>query len=723
MSLEKVILIAAILSTLVPVVAVFIRGLSRRIMIVATLVAAIAVSFHLVVLIRLVEIGPEQSSRPWVYALVISTLPMLLAGYLLAICFGRDRPEVAFRDSRRTFILVGFIGAALLMALRHGTFLVAYDWTDGRGTIHLGSLGKAYLSYLLIGIVVVGYNLEKTYRIAPIDVRYRIRLPMVGLFGLLGFFTFILATGMLYSSIGMGKLVAAGLPITLASVAVAYGYLRGAITDVTAPVSRSIVYSSFTAMAAALFVLAIGAAAQIGTLTNWSPDEILIVTFAFLAILIAILLLLSNRFQRSVRRYIDRNFYVNRYDYRTQWSKLTSLLETAADREGVLDRTMSFLHDVFAPDEITLALLEDASSEVRPVRGKGSADRSESLSPESPLYRRLSQERKTILLDRSAHDFTYIAIYAENDRWLDLTASQMIAPLVVVDKLVGTIGLERKDEHDRFTFEDVTLMDSISTHVAAALRSIQLARELAETREIEVMSQWSSMLVHDLKNNLTPLRMAARNIVEYKDNADVIVECASDIDRVAVRMEKLVHTLSQLRENPQLGMEPISANDFIRETLTEMQIAKRTSVAVELRLGANQWICGDRGMLRRVLENLVVNALEAMNGGGRLSIVTRDHKGGEGPRVQIEVEDTGEGISDTFLREGLFRPFATTKRKGLGLGLYQCRAIVRAHDGDLTVNTELGKGSVFRISLPGIAPRLDEAGASGFSGRAREARG
>jgi putative PEP-CTERM system histidine kinase len=705
MNLQETILIGAIVSTLIPVVAVFIRGRSRHIVMLATLLTTATVSFHLAVVLRLVQIGPQPTPNTWVYVLIASAVPVLLAGYLLSACFGRDDTGRSFRESRRIFLFLGLLGVAFLCMLRHHAFVTGYDWVSRRGTIHLGFLGKAYLSYLLIGIILIGHNLERTYRVSPTENRSRIRLALLGFFGLLSYFTFILATGLLYSSIGMGKLIASGLPIAFASVVVAHGYLRSALADVSAPTSRNVVYSSFTALAAGLLVLSIGLAAQVATWTHWSPDEILIIAFGFLALLIAVLLLFSNRFQRRVRRFIDRNFYVNRYDYQTQWSKITESLESATDRDSVLNRASEFLQDAFAADEISIALRDEASRSIRLVRGKGTGDPEGILGPNAPLFQELSRGQKALLLDRKSHDFTYIPIYAENHGWLDVTASQIVAPLLDGGNLIGTIGLERRAGNDPFTFEDVDLLDSISAHIAAALSSMRLAQQLAETREIELMSQWSSMVLHDLKNYLTPLRMVATNMVELKDDPESIALCARDVDRVTDRMEKLVHTLSDLRKSSELRMKTLCPNEIVRETLSEMQITRRPSIKIDLHLDAQHSIRADRDMLRRVLENLITNAIEAMKGSGTLSITTKDYQGNPRPKVHLEVADTGSGIPEDFIREKLFRPFATTKKKGLGLGLYQCRSIVHAHGGALTVESRLDEGSVFHIALNADSPQ------------------
>jgi signal transduction histidine kinase len=338
---------------------------------------------------------------------------------------------------------------------------------------------------------------------------------------------------------------------------------------------------------------------------------------------------------------------------------------------------------------------------MRPRFGKGVDDPIAILSEEAPLSRKLKQEGAALLLDRRPDDFEYIPIYAENKLWLDATASQIVAPLLDENQLIGLVGLERRHKDDPFTFEDVALLDSITVHLAAGLRSVQLAEDLAESREVELLSGWSNMILHDLKNYLGPMRMISQNIIARKNKPNSAEIIAADVTRVADRMEALVKTLSDFKGAAACKSEEVDVNDLVETTLSEMQIDRRSSVDLVLSLRAQSGVIGDGSLLKRVLENLVTNAVEAMNGEGALAVSTEDHvTPGDGtPSVFLSVEDTGVGMSESFLREKLFKPFETTKQRGLGLGLCQCRSIIRAHGGQLKVQSTPGVGTIMQVRL------------------------
>ena len=115
-------------------------------------------------------------------------------------------------------------------------------------------------------------------------------------------------------------------------------------------------------------------------------------------------------------------------------------------------------------------------------------------------------------------------------------------------------------------------------------------------------------------------------------------------------------------------------------------------------------ILADREQIQSVVTNLVLNARDALGSGGRIQVRT-EHRGG---RVVLSVADNGCGMSQAFLKESLFRPFQSTKKKGLGIGLFQSRAIVQAHGGGMHVESEVGQGHDVSREPSGQATRDDE---------------
>ena len=104
----------------------------------------------------------------------------------------------------------------------------------------------------------------------------------------------------------------------------------------------------------------------------------------------------------------------------------------------------------------------------------------------------------------------------------------------------------------------------------------------------------------------------------------------------------------------------------------------------------------DPEQIQKVLTNLILNANEAINEAGKMKVATTEQDG----YVVLSISDNGCGISKEFIEKSLFRPFKTTKKQGMGIGLFQCKMIAEAHGGRIEVESEEGKGSTFKILLP-----------------------
>jgi len=233
----------------------------------------------------------------------------------------------------------------------------------------------------------------------------------------------------------------------------------------------------------------------------------------------------------------------------------------------------------------------------------------------------------------------------------------------------------------------------------------QMARE-AEMRQFQAFLRLSAMMTHDLKNAIAALSLIVSNMElhfhreEFRADAMLSLTLATDKLRALVaKLSGPVESLSGEYKRPM----PIDLVPMIQRVL-DATAKQAGAIHLETRLPDRLIAAVDAERIERVIENLVINALEAMGGNeGSLTV-----EGGpvEDGKLFFSVADTGPGMTQEFQRTRLFRAFATTKRKGVGLGLYTCREVIRAHGGQIEVESRVGSGTCFRVVLPSAADRV-----------------
>ncbi|HEX8773678.1 MAG TPA: ATP-binding protein [Pyrinomonadaceae bacterium] len=228
----------------------------------------------------------------------------------------------------------------------------------------------------------------------------------------------------------------------------------------------------------------------------------------------------------------------------------------------------------------------------------------------------------------------------------------------------------------------------------------QMARE-AESRQFQAFMRLSAMMTHDLKNAIAALALIVRNMErrfhneEYRADAMQSLTLATDKLRAMVaKLSGPVESLSGEYRRPR----PTDLIPIIERVLALTAAPAGTIHRIETRLPASLIASVDPERMERVVENLVINALEAM--GAESGCLTVEAGQTDDGKPFFSVADTGPGMSDEFIRSRLFHPFATTKKQGVGLGLYTCREVVRAHGGQIDVESHQGSGTCFRVVLP-----------------------
>jgi two-component system, NtrC family, nitrogen regulation sensor histidine kinase NtrY len=242
----------------------------------------------------------------------------------------------------------------------------------------------------------------------------------------------------------------------------------------------------------------------------------------------------------------------------------------------------------------------------------------------------------------------------------------------------------------------------------------QMTQQLTEQRErliqTERVAAWREVarrLAHELKNPLFPLQTTVENLQRAKaQNSDQFEDVFRESTGILIseieNLKKIVGRFSDFARMPQPELGTVNLNDVVRSIvkLFEAQFGAvgRPPITPELHLEEDlPTIQADSTLLHRALENLVLNAMDAMPAGGVLMLRTT-HRDEDG-EVHLEISDTGTGLTPEEC-ERLFTPYYTTKLHGTGLGLAIVQSVVSDHGGRISVESETGVGTSFHIDLP-----------------------
>ncbi len=248
----------------------------------------------------------------------------------------------------------------------------------------------------------------------------------------------------------------------------------------------------------------------------------------------------------------------------------------------------------------------------------------------------------------------------------------------------------------------------------------QMTGQLKEQREhlvqAERVAAWRELarrLAHELKNPLFPLQTTVENLQRAKTKSpeqfeEVFRESTGILLAEIENLEKIIGRFSDFAKMPQPELAPVNLNEIVRGAvkLFEAQFSAvgRPPITPEFHLAEDlPLLQADAALLRRALENLILNAMDAMPAGGVLMLRTTREKG----EIHLEVSDTGTGLTPEEC-ERLFTPYYTTKHHGTGLGLAVVQSVVSDHGGRISVESEKGIGTSFHIYLP-VKPGIRSA--------------
>jgi putative PEP-CTERM system histidine kinase len=559
------------------------------------------------------------------------------------------------------------------------------------GDVLLGPAGYAAALYLLIVSVIVFANLEQTLRNAQEHVRWEIKFLLLGVAASYGGIVYISSRVLLYQP-RYGLILASSLRlfplIFLPSCGLMLVSWRRSSGHSRVVVSHGVVYSSITLLSVGIYLIVSSLAAKWASQWEYPgfPVDALVFLLAMLALAIA---LLWTDFRHRVKLWIRRNLLAGSYDYRLCWLE-------ANERVRFIDR----------PEEPAAALLDIVQ------RSLGAIDisiwtrlrdpnRFKLLAARGEIERNLKPEVKGVvekLLDaQEPLAPSEIDPQGQDEAITDFanqTHASLLVPLQSSNHLVGLLTLGPDRSGKPYGWEAREFLGVLGKHAASGMHRAELLETLVQAKETEAFRTFSTFVMHDLKNFASTLSLVARNAEKHAENPDFHRDAFRSVFETAEKMKRLCNSLrtfsSTLTPNAKL------------DNLSHIARAVADSFSVDLGSRLIQDLADvpavlvDGAEIERVIQNLIINAREAISQDGNIILRTRCHDS----TVELAVEDNGRGMSPEFVEAELFLPFHTTKSDGLGIGLFQSKKIVEAHKGTIRVETQHGKGTTVRVFFP-----------------------
>jgi putative PEP-CTERM system histidine kinase len=388
--------------------------------------------------------------------------------------------------------------------------------------------------------------------------------------------------------------------------------------------------------------------------------------------------------------FVSKHFFSYRYDYRQEWLRFTRVLESAAPGLEFELKVVQALADLVESLGGALWLERDgvfgqtARANLREV--KETAPRTGSLASF------LARTGWIIRLDELAQfpeRYPDLALPA----WLArLDEAWLVIPLASGSELIGFVVLARPRAPIEVDWEVLDLLKTASRQAGSYVAQIRANEALLEAQKFDAFNRMSAFVVHDLKNLVAQLSLLLKNAERYRHNPEFQRDALETIDHVTQRMNAL---MLQLRT----GTTPIdrpSPVDLAALTRKQCGLKAASKSSIALETPARIDVFGHEDRLERVIGHLIQNALEATAERG--SVTVRVY--GEGSDAVVEVADDGVGMDAEFIRDRLFKPFQTTKPRGMGIGVYESFQYVNGIGGRIVVDSAPNVGTKIRVVLP-----------------------
>lgn len=598
-------------------------------------------------------------------------------------------------------LLLAFVLPLLMVAFFKDAFFAGLPVVTKSSTlfIPLGWSGYLWHLFWIIFAVLILMNLERSFRHATGHMRWQTKFMFLGIGGIFAIHILMDSQAILFSGVNTGMNSIYPGALLIADILILRALFRGQPLKASVHLSHQFLYNSFTVLLVGIYLISVGIISWFSLRYEWIRDIHLVIFLVFAAVIGLATIFLSDRLRIKRKRFISRHFKRPQYDYQKIWENFTERTATITTIPTLCDVIVKMISETLEILSVSIWLMDERYEELH-FGGSTvfTAAQAENLS----FY----GKGGAALIGAMMNQVMPVDLKGREDDWvedlrrtygLDETKESRIrycVPLNAAGRLIGVMTLSEKVFYEPLSFEETELVKTIADQAAAGLLNLRLSERLRQSQELEAFQSMSAFFMHDLKNLASKLSLVTQNLPVHIDNPEFRNDALKTISQSVTKINTMSSRLSLLSQKLDLNLIMTDLNDLVATTVTDLKEYVRAPIFKNLDTLPLLHI--DRDQIHKVLENLLMNAYDALGDNGQITVVTRIQE----KWAIISIIDNGCGMSKEFVEKSLFRPFQTTKKQGMGIGLYHCKTIIEGHGGRIELESEEGKGTKFQVLLP-----------------------
>ncbi len=458
--------------------------------------------------------------------------------------------------------------------------------------------------------------------------------------------------------------------------------------------SRAVTFQTLSLLVIGLYLLVMVLITRSLALIGGDMARASQIVFLVLACVAALAWLPSERLRGWLRVTAIKHLFQHRYDYREEWLRFTRTIGHGSSANASFhERAVKAVADITdSPAGLLLIPNEEAQLELT-SRWNWATIEVPAPAGDYALSGLLEQHSHILDLDEVRSGVDRHGELKHVPQWLcEAEDAWALVPLIHFDRLVGAIVLARPRIERRLDWEDFDLLRVVGQQLASYLAEQAGQQALMDASRFDEFNRRMAFVMHDIKNLASQLSLLSGNAQKHADNpefrADMLVTLRNSSDKLNALLARLSRYGSgqtqNLRTLDLAGLAQSISQRF--KTVHPVQVTRSDPVK----------ILADHESLEQALIHLIQNAIDASDPDSTvfLSVVS------DGLSGQIEVIDSGHGMSPEFVRSGLFKPFVSSKQGGFGIGAFEAREMIKAMGGRVAVESREDVGTRFTITLP-----------------------